>query len=178
MGVTDDKTINKTEANPTTAGSSGISEGSSQQKLSRALIDKKAVAKQHIKSESGSEEEDEEEETENEILSSPERESNNEENKYKERVGTIKIHSIAPKDIEMKKELMSYVAYNTHLENCCKLITCSKSVNFSDNPNDKNRVYMSGNAIMSMKLTVSLAQSKKHCDQLRQTPLFNGKIRR
>jgi len=52
---------------------------------------------------------------------------------------------------------MSFVAYNNYLENCCKLITCSKAVNFNDNPNEKNRLYLSGTSMMSMKLTVSLA---------------------
>jgi hypothetical protein len=71
-----------------------------------------------------------------------------------------------PKDIETRKELMSFIAYQLHLENTCKLITSSKAVNFNGDPNEKNRIYMSGTSIMSMKLTVSLAQSRKLCEQL------------
>lgn len=158
------KIVTKTDINPT-ATSSGISEGSSQQKLSRALKDRAIVAKQ-TPQESCTEEEDEIED----IASSPERDFTEEKTHTTtntiERANTFKIQSIVPKDIEMKKELMSFIAYNLHLENTVKLITSSKAVNFSNDSNDKNRIYMSGTSIMSMKLTVSLAQSRKLCEQL------------
>lgn len=63
---------------------------------------------------------------------------------------------VVPKDLEQKKEIMSFIAYPSNLENACKIISCNKMVNFTEGPNDKNRIFVSGNTIMSTKLTVSL----------------------
>ena len=38
------------------------------------------------------------------------------------------MNGVVPKDLESKKEMMSFIAYAQHLEQCCKLITCSKQV--------------------------------------------------
>ena len=82
-----------------------------------------------------------------------------------------RIEGVVPKDMESKKDMMSFIAYAQHLENSCKLISSSKLINLSDGPNDKNRIYMSGAATMSTKLTASLAQSRKICDGLREGEL-------
>jgi len=58
---------------------------------------------------------------------------------------------------------MSFIAYPPHLENACKLISSSKLVSFSEGAHDKTRIYLSGQSIMSTKLTVSLTMSKKLC---------------
>lgn len=70
---------------------------------------------------------------------------------------------VIPKDLETKKEIMSFIVYPQHLENACKLFSCNKIVSFGDSSNDKNRIFMSGNTIMSTKLTVSMQNSKKLC---------------
>lgn len=49
---------------------------------------------------------------------------------------------------------------------------------FSEGPHDKNRIFISGNSIMSTKLTVSLAMSAKHCATLRESTIFESKIKR
>jgi hypothetical protein len=36
------------------------------------------------------------------------------------------IKGVVPKDLESKKEIMSFIAYPFHLENACKLISCNK----------------------------------------------------
>jgi hypothetical protein len=85
---------------------------------------------------------------------------------------------VVPKDLEQKKEIMSFIAYPQHLENACKLISHSKVINLSEGPNDKNRIFISGNAIMSTKLTVSLQNSKKICQQIEEQEIFQQKIKR
>jgi len=65
--------------------------------------------------------------------------------------------------LELKKEIMSFIAYPFHLENSVKLITCNKLVNLSEGINDKPRIYLSGTSIMSIKLNVSTENSKKIC---------------
>ena len=75
----------------------------------------------------------------------------------------LKIEGIIPKDIEQKKEMMSFIGYPSNLENACKFLSCNKFVSFSEGPHDKNRIFISGTTIMSTKLTVSLAQSAKLC---------------
>jgi hypothetical protein len=73
---------------------------------------------------------------------------------------------VVPKDIEQKKEIMSFIAYPSNLENACKIIACNKQVNFAEGPHDKNRIFVSGTAIMSTKLTVSLQNMHKVCRQI------------
>ena len=68
-----------------------------------------------------------------------------------------KIEGVIPKDIESKKEMMSFIAYPQHLEYACKLISNSKAICLTEGTHDKNRIYLSGTSIMSTKLTVSLA---------------------
>ena len=77
-----------------------------------------------------------------------------------------KINGVVPKDMEQKKEMMSFIAYSQHLEATCRLLSNSKQVSFSDGPHDKNRIYLSGTSIMSTKITVSLTQSRKLCAKL------------
>ena len=95
------------------------------------------------------------------MLSSPERintpDKEGSSTKYK------KIEGIVPKDIELRKEIMSFIAYAQHIESTCKLITSSKSISLCDSA-DKNRIYLSGTSIMSTKLTISLANSRKVCE--------------
>ena len=85
---------------------------------------------------------------------------------------------VVPKDIEQRKEMMSFIAYANNLECSCKLISSSKQVQFSENPHEKNRIYLSGTSIMSTKLPVGLAHCKKICDQLREQPVCQNKIKR
>lgn len=104
------------------------------------------------------EEDEEDEQSEDDVLSSPET-LDESPTKLKER----KIEGIIPKDIEQKKEMMSFIAYSQHIENTCKLITSSKAISLCDSM-DKNRIYLSGTSIMSTKLTVSLANCNKICN--------------
>jgi len=68
-----------------------------------------------------------------------------------------KIEGIIPKDIESKKEMMSFIAYPQNLEWACRLISNQKNINLiEESPHNKNRIYLSGTHIMSTKLTVSL----------------------
>jgi hypothetical protein len=60
--------------------------------------------------------------------------------------------------------MMSFIAYPQNLENACKIIACNKIVSFAEGPHDKNRIFVSGNTIMSTKLTISLQNSKKVCE--------------
>jgi hypothetical protein len=62
--------------------------------------------------------------------------------------------------------MMSFIAYPQNLENACKLISCSKLVSFNEGPHDKNRIFVSGSAIMSTKLSVNLQNCKKICEQI------------
>ena len=68
-----------------------------------------------------------------------------------------KIAGVIPKDIESKKEMMSFICYPQHLEYACRLISSSKAVNLTEDTHDRNRIYLSGTSIMSTKLTVTLA---------------------
>ena len=116
-------------------------------------------------SENENEDEEEEslsEEDETEPLSSPERMNTPDKDDI---IKNKKIEGIVPKDIEQRKEIMSFIAYAQHIESTCKLITSSKSINLCDNT-DKNRIYLSGTSIMSYKLTVSLANCRKICEQV------------
>ena len=116
-------------------------------------------------------EDDEEESASSPECSSPERLD-------KLGIKPSKIEGIVPKDIEQKKEMMSFIGYPQNIENACKYLSCNKSLTFSEGPHDKNRIFISGNSIMSTKLTVSLAMSAKLCAQLRETELFECKIKR
>jgi hypothetical protein len=74
--------------------------------------------------------------------------------------------------------MMSFIAYAQHLEATCKLITSSKSISLCESM-DKNRIYLSGTTIMSTKLTVSLANCNKICNQLADTDIVcTNKIKR
>jgi len=94
------------------------------------------------------------------------------------KAGYKKINGVVPKDLESKKEMMSFIVYPHHLESTCKLLSCSKIINFSEGPHDKNRIYLSGATIMSTKLVVSLAQSKKICALLQDEKIFERQIKR
>ena len=102
--------------------------------------------------------------------SSPEKEGEGEHSSRHGHTRSVykKIQGIVPKDVETKKEMMSFIAYPQHLEASCKLLSCSKAINFTETNHDKNRIFVSGTSIMSTKLHVSLAQSRKLCDELNQ----------
>lgn len=69
-----------------------------------------------------------------------------------------KIQGIVPKDIEAKKEILSFIAYPPNLEFACKLLSQNKQIALQEGPSyNKNRIFVSGTSIMSTKLTVSLA---------------------
>ena len=69
-----------------------------------------------------------------------------------------KIEGIVPKDIESKKEMMSFIAYPQNLEWACRLISNQKNmILIEESVHNKNRIYLSGTSIMSTKLTVNLA---------------------
>lgn len=76
------------------------------------------------------------------------------------------ITGVVPKDVELKKEMMSFIAYPYHLEGCCRLLTQSRLVALTEDCNEKQRLYMCGTAIMSTKLPVGKEHSRKACDQL------------
>ena len=73
---------------------------------------------------------------------------------------------------------MSFIAYAQNLEMACRMVSYSKQVNLTENHNDKNRIYLSGTSIMSTKLTVSMAQCKKLCEQVVQQELLVAKVKR
>ena len=73
---------------------------------------------------------------------------------------------------------MSFIAYALHLETAAKLISCNKLVCFSDNPHDKNRIYLSGTSIMSVKLTVGKAACIAQCEVLQNTEVAQNKVKR
>lgn len=64
---------------------------------------------------------------------------------------------------ELKREFLSFIAYPFHIESSCKLLSCSKLINITEGYNDKNRIYLSGTAIMSSKLLVGKEHSRKLC---------------
>ena len=76
------------------------------------------------------------------------------------------IQGVVPKDMESKKEMMSFIGYSQHLEDCCRFMTFSKLIHLNDGPNDKNRIFISGTSVMSTKMTTTAGQSKKLCDEL------------
>lgn len=65
--------------------------------------------------------------------------------------------------------MMSFIAYPNNIENACKLLSCNKTINFYEGPNDKNRIFVCGTHIMSTKLSVSLENCKKICNKIRDT---------
>ena len=79
---------------------------------------------------------------------------------------------VIPKDLEQKKEMMSFIAYPQNLENACKLIACNKAVSFAEGPHDKHRIFVSGSTIMSTKLTVSIQNCKRVCEQIQDQEIF------
>lgn len=80
-----------------------------------------------------------------------------------------KVQGIAPKDLELKKELLSFIAYPPNLESACKLLSQNKTIALQEGPAyNKNRIFVSGTSIMSTKLTVSLAQSRRLCEELQR----------
>ena len=79
------------------------------------------------------------------------------------------MRGVIPKDSE-KKEMLSFIAYAINLENTCKLSTQSKQINLNDD-NDKNRIYLSGNALMSSKLPVGKVHKEKACLELANTAI-------
>ena len=72
---------------------------------------------------------------------------------------------------------MSFIAYAINLDNTCKLLSNSRMFALSDE-SDKNRIYCTGTSCMSTKLTVSLANSRKLCEDLRAEYVFDGSVRR
>jgi len=85
------------------------------------------------------------------------------------KAGYKKINGVVPKDIENKKEMLSFIAYPPHIENTCKLMSQNKMCQFSqDGHHDKNRIFVSGTSIMSTKLQVSKEQATKLCDELKK----------
>ena len=85
---------------------------------------------------------------------------------------------VIPKDLDTKKEMMSFIVYPQNLENACKLISCNKVVSFGDGPHEKNRIFMSGSTIMSTKLTISMQNSKRVCDQILAQDFTLAKLKR
>ena len=84
------------------------------------------------------------------------------------KTGYNKIRGVIPKDIENKKEMLSFIAYPPHIENTCKLVSQNKMCSYSqDGHHDKNRIFVSGTSIMSTKLHVGKEHATKLCDQLR-----------
>lgn len=55
--------------------------------------------------------------------------------------------------MDYKKELMSFIVYPQSLESACRLLTQSKLIVLNED-NEKQRMYLSGNSIMSTKLPV------------------------
>ena len=78
-----------------------------------------------------------------------------------------KVQGISLKDIDAKKEILSFIAYPQNLEVACKMLSQNKLVTLQEGPiYNKNRIFISGSALMSNKLIVSLPQSIKLCEQL------------
>tara|TARA_B110000285_G_C15057616_1_gene580507 strand:+ start:228 stop:1040 length:813 start_codon:yes stop_codon:yes gene_type:complete len=172
----------------TTAVSSGISHGGSglavqnlpkSQNFETSISIQKSkqlaskLQKQDTDQELGEDDEEESEEASSPECTSPERLD-----KLGIGIKPFKIEGIVPKDIEQKKEMMSFIGYPSHIENACKYLSCNKLMTFNEGPHDKNRIFISGNSIMSTKLTVSLAMSAKLCSQLRESSIFEHKIKR
>lgn len=87
-----------------------------------------------------------------------------------------KKEGVVPKDIESKKELMSFIAYANNLEQTCRLLTFNKQVGLTEN--DTNRLYLSGTSLMSIKLPVSKAYSNDLCCQLEEQELHKALVRK
>ena len=87
---------------------------------------------------------------------------------------SYRIQGIVPKDIESKKELMSFILYGQNLESTVKLLTYSKAISLVEGQHEKNRQYLSGTSIMSTKLPTGLAHCKKVCEQVRNQELFKS----
>ena len=76
-----------------------------------------------------------------------------------------KVQGISSKDIDAKKEILSFIAYPQNLEVACKMLSQSKLIALQEGPiYNKNRIFISGSALMSNKLIVSLPQSIKLCE--------------
>ena len=61
--------------------------------------------------------------------------------------------------------MMGFIAYAHHIENSCKLLSFSKTVQFNE-AHDKNRIFVTGTSIMSTKLPTSQQAIAKVCEQL------------
>ena len=84
---------------------------------------------------------------------------------------------VVPKDMDAMKEYMSFVAYGHHLENTCKMASCNKQFYLNDG-DDKNRLYCTGQTMMSAKLSVNMANSRKLCEDLQNEYIFNNRVKR
>ena len=90
-----------------------------------------------------------------------------------------KVQGIVPKDIEQKKEMMSFIAYPPNLEAACRLLSQNKSIQLQEGPTyNKNRIFVSGTSIWSTKLTVSLAQSRKLCRDLEFCDVHHQQVKK
>lgn len=79
-------------------------------------------------------------------------------------------------------QMMGFIAYAQNLEQTVKLLTFCKNVNFNE-AHDKNRIFVTGTAMMSTKLSTSAAAIQKATDALQNPNNHNssihvGKIRR
>ena len=78
--------------------------------------------------------------------------------------------------------MMGFIAYAQNLEQTVKLLTFCKNVNFNE-AHDKNRIFVTGTAMMSTKLSTSAAAIQKATDALQNPNNHNstihvGKIKR
>lgn len=60
---------------------------------------------------------------------------------------------------------MGFIAYAINLDNTCKMLSFNKTMKLCE-PQDKNRIFVTGTSIMSTKLPTSKAAVSKQCEQL------------
>mgnify|MGYP001439953735 CR=1 FL=1 len=114
--------------NQNTAVSSGISRESERDvRIKNTQILCKPVTQKPIVSETVAQEQSEEESVEESENSEEEVEGVDDyTHDFKQTSPKKRITGVVPKDLEQKKEMMSFIAYAQHIESACKLITCSK----------------------------------------------------
>jgi len=72
---------------------------------------------------------------------------------------------------------MGFIAYAHNIENTVKLMSFSKLIQLNE-PHEKNRIFVTGQSMMSTKINSSSASVAKICDQLIHLPLKRDKMKR
>lgn len=76
-------------------------------------------------------------------------------------------------DDQQKAQMMGFIAYAQNINESVKLLCMSKLVALVHSSHDKNRIFVTGNAMMSTKLSSSKQAIEKAITQLHEHPIIN-----